>query len=396
MKKTHTHFTINSLSHCDWKDRPEELTDSALGQTVMLVREADNVDPWAVRVYYQCSVAGYVARDDARWVSRAIAASGRQSMLARVTETVSEPWFMLRAELLGQGAEQPAMIDDALNREYDAWQYSGPVLPMDQREKLTQAAVEYLSFVMAGEIGWDGEAERYFALLMSQHRMDFSEEMFLFRHQLMKYLSAHDEMARQQQTLESELHALSCHEQREAVLQLIREMSQGEACRAVMRRQGAIDSGMLESELNSFPDQLTRLMERDTRLFCDRLFYVHPHREVLRRYFSALAVWLNVKAQQVEEMPLPAELATDEALIVWDRLQRAGFTDEHHQLAEGTTRQQAMYIAEAFALKLKLRTKWKLFEQLWHISNLAQEKNKFMETGKSPARSEAIDRIFET
>ena len=38
---------------------------------------------------------------------------------------------------------------------------------------------------------------------------------------------------------------------------------------------------------------------------------------------------------------------------------------------------------------------YKPFQELWHINNLAQEKWEMQETGKSPARSEEIDKIFE-
>lgn len=87
-------------------------------------------------------------------------------------------------------------------------------------------------------------------------------------------------------------------------------------------------------------------------------------------------------------------LDSEEANKYWQRLNKAGFVDANRQLMSKTTRQQAMYIAEAFAENLGINSKWKTFEKLWGIKNLAQEKNKFMETGKSPSRSEEIDRIF--
>jgi hypothetical protein len=54
-----------------------------------------------------------------------------------------------------------------------------------------------------------------------------------------------------------------------------------------------------------------------------------------------------------------------------------------------------MYIAESFAEKLELKTKWKTFEDFWGINNLAQEKNKSLELGKLPTRSNVIDKVFE-
>lgn len=83
-----------------------------------------------------------------------------------------------------------------------------------------------------------------------------------------------------------------------------------------------------------------------------------------------------------------------EADKYWARLQGGGFTDAGHHLAPQTTRAQAAYIADCFADKLGIRSKWKTFERLWGIKNLAQEKWKMQETGKEPSRSREIRAIF--
>ena len=92
---------------------------------------------------------------------------------------------------------------------------------------------------------------------------------------------------------------------------------------------------------------------------------------------------------------LPEVLATGMAMKYWKGLQKAGFVDETFQLSPTTTRKQAMYIADVFSDKLQMRSKWKPFQELWHINNLAQEKWEMQETGKTPARSEDIDKVFE-
>ena len=91
---------------------------------------------------------------------------------------------------------------------------------------------------------------------------------------------------------------------------------------------------------------------------------------------------------------LPECLSTAEAMKYWKRLQKAGFVDANYQLMPDTTRKQAMYLAELFAEKLSVKSKWKTFEQLWGISNLAQEKWDMQETGSMPSRSIEIDKIF--
>lgn len=92
---------------------------------------------------------------------------------------------------------------------------------------------------------------------------------------------------------------------------------------------------------------------------------------------------------------LTDKLASEEATRYWKRLQQKGFVDERCQLKPETTRKQAMYIAEVFAERLGIGSKWKTFERLWGISNLAQEKWDFQQTGTLPSRSKEIDRIFE-
>ena len=92
---------------------------------------------------------------------------------------------------------------------------------------------------------------------------------------------------------------------------------------------------------------------------------------------------------------LTGRLASEEAMRYWKRLQQKGFVDERCQLKQDTTRKQAMYIAEVFAERLGIGSKWKTFERLWGISNLAQEKWDFQQTGTLPSRSKEIDRIFE-
>ena len=91
---------------------------------------------------------------------------------------------------------------------------------------------------------------------------------------------------------------------------------------------------------------------------------------------------------------LPEVLASRTAMKYWKRLQEAGFVDERCQLKPTTTRKQAMYIADVFSDKLQLSSTWKPFQDLWSISNLAQEKWEMLETGKKTARSDEIDRIF--
>ena len=111
---------------------------------------------------------------------------------------------------------------------------------------------------------------------------------------------------------------------------------------------------------------------------------------------KAIGVELEVKktAAQQEESTAPEVLESPEAENYWAKLHAAGFVDAEHKLSPSTTRKQAMYIAECFAARLEIKSKWKTFEHFWGISNLAQEKWDVQQTGTLPKRSKEIDKIF--
>ena len=104
---------------------------------------------------------------------------------------------------------------------------------------------------------------------------------------------------------------------------------------------------------------------------------------------------LSAQKEAEKASILPEVLATEEAMAYWQQLQESGFVDKDCQLLSETTRKQAMYIADVFSDKLGMRSKWKAFQELWHINNLAQEKWEMQETGKKPTRADEIDEIFE-
>ena len=90
-----------------------------------------------------------------------------------------------------------------------------------------------------------------------------------------------------------------------------------------------------------------------------------------------------------------AELLTAEAQVLWRRLRDAGFiVVDGYALAEGVSANQAAYIADRMAEKLRIKKKWKLFQQLWGIPNLGQLAGTWQQTGKLPPRSSDIDNLM--
>ena len=103
----------------------------------------------------------------------------------------------------------------------------------------------------------------------------------------------------------------------------------------------------------------------------------------------------GVEETEAEEA-LPAELRTEEAELLWQRLRTAGFIEPGgYGLTADVSANQAAYIADCMAARLAIKRKWKPFQQLWGIRNMAQLAGSWQQTGKLPPRSKEIDRLME-
>ena len=61
---------------------------------------------------------------------------------------------------------------------------------------------------------------------------------------------------------------------------------------------------------------------------------------------------------------LPAVLSTEEAMALWEKVQKAGYVDANFQPL--ISRTQSALLADAMAERLGIREKWKVFEVLWN------------------------------
>ena len=92
---------------------------------------------------------------------------------------------------------------------------------------------------------------------------------------------------------------------------------------------------------------------------------------------------------------VPEVLRTEEAEKYWQRLREAGFIAvEGYALAEGVSANQATYIADRMACQLGITNKWKVFQQLWGIKNMAQLAGSWQQSGKLPPKNKEIDKAF--
>ena len=68
---------------------------------------------------------------------------------------------------------------------------------------------------------------------------------------------------------------------------------------------------------------------------------------------------------------LPEVLATDEAMILWQKAQQAGYVDDRYQPL--LSRTQSALLADAMAKRLGIKEKWKVFEALWNRKNMYKD-----------------------
>ena len=133
-----------------------------------------------------------------------------------------------------------------------------------------------------------------------------------------------------------------------------------------------------DDEALGFMDRLLEwLRQADLTNFGSRIevVYVAPGAQHVDKQYIASPPSPLQKARGVDssEMSksLPDELATDEAMVLWRKAQRAGYVNEHYQPL--ISRTQAALLADAMAERLGIKEKWKVFEALWHRRNMHKD-----------------------
>ena len=93
-----------------------------------------------------------------------------------------------------------------------------------------------------------------------------------------------------------------------------------------------------------------------------------------------------------EPTQLPAPLATDEATILWQKAQEAGYVDEHCQ--PKVSRTKAALLADAIAMRLGIKEKWKVFENLWNRKNMYNDYYNAMNQQQSLKFQDQLKQLF--
>ena len=72
-----------------------------------------------------------------------------------------------------------------------------------------------------------------------------------------------------------------------------------------------------------------------------------------------------------KERALPDVLSSKQAMTLWQKAQEAGFVDDNLQPL--ISRTQAALLADAMAMRLGIRNKWKVFETFWNRAKMYKD-----------------------
>ena len=89
---------------------------------------------------------------------------------------------------------------------------------------------------------------------------------------------------------------------------------------------------------------------------------------------------------------LPEVLATDKAMVLWQKVQRAGYVDEDYQPL--LSRTQAALLADVMAERLGIKEKWKVFEGLWHRKYMRSDYNLALTQQQTYEFQDELKRLF--
>ena len=90
---------------------------------------------------------------------------------------------------------------------------------------------------------------------------------------------------------------------------------------------------------------------------------------------------------------LPEVLATDEAMVLWRKAQKAGYVGDDYQPL--ISRTQAALLADAMARRLGIKEKWKVFEGLWGRKYMRSDYNLSLTQQQSLDFQDELRRVFD-
>ena len=330
-------FHIVGLTHNDVKGHEVEYAKEAEGRTICLVPDdANTFDMLAVKAYDKQQLIGYVSALEGEDVRALIIARKERNLRTRCIGCNSKNegdkaglQLMVRAlsDVSEEEMEQARreIYDDKI---YDDWQYSGPVLPIEQLtrfsdctmmlEGVINSIIRLQNTLSEGSLDAETEAmlreelsdclsearERLSSFLEIQ-RSDYSREMTQARNRILHKLEQidDDELQRLRAVLLTEMGFItsSAYRERAAYSFFV------EAPNAIKKKQtGTYDYkdqlDAIEQQLHAFPHNLYPTFKADPVDFLRQVFYKRvPRKKMLRLLSGIVLMIMNGRVDDVKQ-----------------------------------------------------------------------------------------------
>ena len=372
-------FHIVGLTHNDVKGHEVEYAKEAEGRTICLVPDdANTFDMLAVKAYDKQQLIGYVSALEGEDVRALIIARKERNLRTRCIGCNSKNegdkaglQLMVRAlsDVSEEEMEQARreIYDDKI---YDDWQYSGPVLPIEQLtrfsdctmmlEGVINSIIRLQNTLSEGSLDAETEAmlreelsdclsearERLSSFLEIQ-RSDYSREMTQARNRILHKLEQIDdeELQRLRAVLLTEMGFItsSAYRERAAYSFFV------EAPNAIKKKQtGTYDYkdqlDAIEQQLHAFPHNLYPTFKADPVDFLRQVFYKRvPRKKMLQLLSGIVLMIMNGRVNDVKQW---GKHGDEESLIAMKTVGKKPAIGEH--------KKELMVLVKKAVLKLSL------------------------------------------
>ena len=379
-------FHIVGLTHSDVKNHEVEYAKQALGKTICLVPDDDNVcDLIAVRAYDEDDVAvGFVGALESEDVRAAIIASHDVSLRTTCVGWGSKgendkSGLYLKVEAMIRATDEELeqarskMYDD---KEYDAWRYTGPILTIDKlarfsastrmledlighiiriqnsleanqksslQESLASSEIEDLESELGNFLQ---EAKKRLGKFLENQRNDYSRETTQARNRLLKKLALvkDEEVQKFREELLTEMGFITSSSYREKAAQCFFVDTPTEI---LARQTGTYDYcdqlDQIEQQLEAFPFNLYRTFKADPVDFLRQVFYKRVPRRKMQQLLSGII--LMIMNGRVKDVKQWGKHGNEESLLAMKTVGKKPAIGEHKKELKALVKKAVLKIA---------------------------------------------------
>lgn len=371
-------FHIVGLTHNDVKGHEVEYAKEAEGRTICLVPDdANTFDMLAVKAYDKQQLIGYVSALEGEDVRALIIARKERNLRTRCIGCNSKNegdkaglQLMVRAlsDVSDEEMEQARreIYDDKI---YDDWQYTGPVLPIEQltrfsdctmmlegvinsiirlRNTLSEGSLDAETEAMLREELSDclSEARERLSSFLEIQRSDYSREMTQARNRILHKLEQIDdeELQRLRAVLLTEMGFItsSAYRERAAYSFFV------EAPNAIKKKQtGTYDYkdqlDAIDQQLHAFPHNLYPTFKADPVDFLRQVFYKRvPRKKMLQLLSGIVLMIMNGRVNDVKQW---GKHGDEESLIAMKTVGKKPAIGEHKKELMALVKKAVLKIA---------------------------------------------------